>query len=162
MLFDGSSSAKTVDEKELCVIKTCNNGKARFDVLALEQPDDAKANGLRNSLDNALSKGNFTLEHKHHKIGLGSDGTNTNKALYHIENEEIGEHLLSVLCLSHKLELAIHDAFKVSDMNEDAEEQLESCYYLFKKSNLKWQSYKKHSIVIGKKYRRFKCPSGTR
>ena len=126
-----------MDEKELYIIKTCGNGKARFDVLALEQPDDANANGLKNSLDNALSKGNFTFEHKHHEIGLGSYGNNTNKAQYHTEKEEIGEHLLSVLCLSHKLELAIHDAFKVSDMNEDAEEQLESCYYLFKKANLK-------------------------
>ena len=107
-----------------------------------------------------LAKETSTFECKHRKIGLGSDGTNTNKALYRIEKEEIGEHLLSVLCLLHKLELAIHNAFKVSDMNEDAAEQLESCYYLFKKANLKWRLYKKHSIVIGKKYRRFKCPSG--
>ena len=56
---------------------------------------------------NALSKGNFTFERKHREISLGSDGTNTNKALYHIEKEEISEHLLSVLCLSHRLELAI-------------------------------------------------------
>ena len=96
-----------MDEKELYVIKTYDSGEARFDVLALQQPDDANANGLKNSLDNALSKGNFTFEHKHHEIGLGSDGINTNKALYHIEKEEISEHLLSVLCLSHKLELAI-------------------------------------------------------
>ena len=109
-----------MDEKELYVIKSCNNGKARFDVLALDQPDDANANGLKNSLDDALSKGNFTFEHKRREIGLGSDSTNTNKALYHIEKEEINEHLLSILCLLHKLELAIYDAFKVFNMNEDA------------------------------------------
>ena len=49
LLFDGSSSAKTMDEKELYVVKTYDNGKARFDVLALEQPDDANANGLKDS-----------------------------------------------------------------------------------------------------------------
>ena len=73
-----------MDEKELYLIKTCDNSKARFDVLALEQPDDANANGLKNSLDNTLSKGNFTFECKHREIGLGSDGTNANKALHHI------------------------------------------------------------------------------
>ena len=77
LLFDGSSSAKTMDEKELYVIKTCDNGKARFDVLALEQPDDTNANGLKNFLDSALSKGNFTFGRKHREIGLGSHGTNT-------------------------------------------------------------------------------------
>ena len=112
LLFDGSLSAKTRDEKDLYIIKTCDNGKARFDVLALEQPDDADANGLKNSLDSALSKENFTFKQKHREIGLGSDGANTNKALYHIRKEEVGDHLVSILCLSPNLELAIHDALK--------------------------------------------------
>ena len=81
LLFDGSFSGKTMDEKEFYIIKTCDNGKARIDVLALEQPDDADPNGLKNSLDSALSKGNFTFEQKHCEVGLGSDDTNTNKAL---------------------------------------------------------------------------------
>ena len=55
---------------------------------------------MKNSLDNALSKGNFTFEHKHCEIGRGSGGTNTNKALYHIEKEEIGEHLFVIRSLS--------------------------------------------------------------
>ena len=36
LLFDGSSSVKTMDEKELYVIKTCANGIPQFEVLALE------------------------------------------------------------------------------------------------------------------------------
>ena len=32
---DGSSSAKTIDGKGLYVIKNCDNGKPRFDVLTL-------------------------------------------------------------------------------------------------------------------------------
>jgi hypothetical protein len=49
------------------------------------------------------------LNRKSREIGLGSDGTNTNtnKALYRLEKEEIGDHLILVLCVSHKLELAI-------------------------------------------------------
>ena len=132
LLTDGSSSAKTMDEKEVYVIKTCDQGKPRFDVLALQQPDDADANGLKSSLDDAVEKAKLTIGRKAHEIGLGSDRTNTNKVLYRLEKEEIGEHLIQVLCLSHKLELAIHDAFKPSKINEDAEEQLVLVYYLFK------------------------------
>ena len=79
--------------------------------------------------DNAVSKGKFTFDHKSREIGLGSDGTNTNKALYQLQKETVGEHLVSTLCISHKLELAVHDTFKKSKLNSDAEEQLQTVYY---------------------------------
>ena len=71
-----------------------------------------------------FEKAKLTIGRKAHEIGLGSDRPNTNKVLYRLEKEEIGEHLIQVLCLSHKFKLAIHDAFKPSKINEDAEEQL--------------------------------------
>ena len=85
ILFDGSTSAKTMDEKEVYVIKTCDQGKPRCDILALDQPDDAGAKGLKSSLDCAISKANLTVDRESREIGLGSDGTNTNKALYTLE-----------------------------------------------------------------------------
>ena len=88
LLSDGSSIAKTMDEKELYVIKTCDKGKPRFDVLALEQPDDAGAKGLKESLDNAVKKANLSIDRKTHETGLGSDRTNTNKVLYKLEKGE--------------------------------------------------------------------------
>jgi hypothetical protein len=39
-----------MDEKEVYVIKTCNQGKPRFDVLALQQPEDADAKGLKSKI----------------------------------------------------------------------------------------------------------------
>ena len=132
LLTNGSSSAKTMDEKELYVIKTCGKGKPRFDVLALEQPDDAGTKDLKESLDNAVEKANFSIDRKTHEIGLGSDGTNTNKVLYKLEKKEAGDWLIQILCLSRKVELVIYDAFKQSKLNRDAEEQLELVYYLFK------------------------------
>ena len=50
---------------------------------------------------------------KTHKIGLGSDGTNTNKVLYKLEKKEI-DWLIEILCLSHEPELVIHYALKQS------------------------------------------------
>ena len=123
LLFDGSSSAKAINEKEVYVIKTCDSGEPRFDVLALEQPDDAGAAGLKVAPDKAISKGSFSFDCRSTEIGLGSDGTNRSKALYCFEKDEIGGHFILILCLCYKLELAIHAAFeKNSKLNEDAEE----------------------------------------
>ena len=35
LLYDGSSSVKTFDEKELYIIKTCNTDRSQFDVLSV-------------------------------------------------------------------------------------------------------------------------------
>ena len=92
--------------------------------------DDADAAGLKVALDKAIAKGNFSFDRQSKGIGLGSDGTNTNKALYRLEKDEFGEHFILILCLRHELELAIHAAFeKNSKLNEDAEELLLSLYY---------------------------------
>ena len=93
---------------------------------------------------------------------MGSDETNTNKALSHLEKDEIGKHLILNLCLCHKLELAIHAAFEKNfKLNEDAEVLLSSTYYLFRCANIKWQLFKHHAITVGQQHRRFKRPSGT-
>ena len=38
VLFDGGSSAKCVDEKEIFLIKTCEDGLPQFNVMLLEEP----------------------------------------------------------------------------------------------------------------------------
>lgn len=59
-LFDGSSSATTMDEKEVYIIKPCCNWMLQFNMLSLEEPDDAQAGGLNDALHNVLKK-NFTF-----------------------------------------------------------------------------------------------------
>ena len=95
----------------------------RFDVLTLEQPD-ADAAGFKVTLDNAIAKSNFPVDHQSRETRLGSDGANTNKALYRLEKDQIGKYLI-LICLCHTPELTIHAAFeKNSKLNEDAEELL--------------------------------------
>ena len=149
-------------EKEVYVIKTCKDGKPHYDVLSLEQPEDANAAGLKLSLENAIKKAKFSFNCCEHEIGLGSDGTNTNKRLYELEKEDVGDHLCLILCLNHKLELAVHNAFQQSSLNEDAEKQLVLTYYSSKKANLKWHLFKRHAITVGESYCHYKRPSGTR
>ena len=81
--------------------------------------------------------------------------------MYKLEKEQIDDWLIQVLCLSHKLELVIHDTFNLSKLNRDAEEQLELVYYLFKRANLKWRLFKREALMMKTSNRRFKRSSGT-
>ena len=48
VLFDGASSSKCVDEKELFVIKLCLEGKPIFHICLLKSPRGVVLKGLRN------------------------------------------------------------------------------------------------------------------
>ena len=43
VMNDGSSSAKTLNEKELFLIKTASDGIPKFSMMSLEEPEDANA-----------------------------------------------------------------------------------------------------------------------
>ena len=162
LLYDGSSSAKTNDEKKLYVIKTCKNGSPKFDILSLQQPEDTNAEGLHMALQRAVSNAKFTFPRKDRLIGVGSDGASANKSLYKLEKAAVGDHLVFSWCLSHKLELALHDAFKSSNLDSKAQKQLELEFYLFKKATLKWRLFKRYAEVCEKTPYRYKRPDGTR
>ena len=51
----GSSSAKTMDEKELFIIKTAHKGEVEL-VMSLEEPNKANANDLKDALENSIMK----------------------------------------------------------------------------------------------------------
>ena len=50
ILNDGSSSAKTTDEKEIFLITTAAKGTPKFEVMSLEEPKSCDAEGLKESL----------------------------------------------------------------------------------------------------------------
>ena len=162
LLYDGSSSAKTNDEKELYLIKTCDKGRPAFDVLSLQEPASVDTVGLKSSMDKAVQEAKLTIPRKHHEIGVGSDGTSANKRLFLLEKQDVGDHLVFIWCSSHKLELAVKDAFKDVNLDWEAQQQLENEYYLFKKATLKWRLFKRYAEIEGKRPYRYKRPTGTR
>ena len=109
--MDGSSSVKILDEKELYIIKLCVGGVPKFKVMSLEEPNEANAEGLKEYFENSISKMEFNFERKDKEIGMCSDDTNINISLNRLVKAEMGEHYVLVLCLAHKLELALADAF---------------------------------------------------
>ena len=110
ILFDGASSAKCVDKKELLIIKTWLQDKPTFNEMSLEEPDECNADGISKAMKNSFNKLNFNFEHKNKEIGMCSEGA----AVYNQLADERGSQYLSIFCLSHKLELALNDAFQIS------------------------------------------------
>ena len=86
IMNDGSSSAKTLDEKELFLIKTTSEGIPKFSIMLLEEPEDANAEGLKVSMEHYFKKLELPITCAEHEIGLGSDGASVNRSLENWEN----------------------------------------------------------------------------
>ncbi len=65
-------------------------------------------------------------------------------------------------CPSHRLELAIADAFKDSHLNSVREKLSQEVYHLVKRATLRWRLFKRQAIIEGISIRKYKRPSGTR
>ena len=162
LLYDGSSSTKINDEKELYIIKTCRYRLPHFNVLSLQQPDDTKTAGLHVALQNSIESAKFTFDRKNGEDGVGSDGASANKSLYWLGKGSVGDHLTFAWCLSHEVQLALHGAFTGSQLETDAQKQLENEFYLFKKATLKWRLFKQYAAILEKTAYRYKHSESTR
>lgn len=60
------------------------------------------------------------------------------------------------------MELAIGDAFKLSKLNSQCQEDVKNVYYLFKKATLRWRLFKQQVRCNEIHYLRYKRPTGTR
>ena len=98
VMNDGSSSAKTHDEKELFLMKTAADGIPKFSIMSLEEPDDADAEGLKVAMDKSFEKLALTINRRDHEIGMCADGAAVNFVLYELVKAEIGEHYLDMWC----------------------------------------------------------------
>ena len=122
---------KSVDEKELFIMKTCIQGKPTFNVMPLEEPDECNADGINEAMKNPFNKLNFNFECKNKEIGMCSNGAAVNHAVYNQLVDELGPQYLSMFCLSHKFELALNDAFQTSKLNENSENSFTDIYIIF-------------------------------
>ena len=161
VMNDGSGSAKTMDEKELFLIKTAPSGIPKFSVMSLEEVEDVDAEGLKVALEKSLEKLSLTKERKLQEIGMCTDGAPVNVRMHELVKEELGDHNQLILCPAHKLELAIHDAFKTVPLNTKCENDSVNIYY-FKHANLKWRLFKRQAIFMRQKLFKYKRPTGTR
>ena len=123
--------------------------------MSLEEPDEANAEGLESAMKSSFGKLKLEFDRKEKEIGLCSDSARVNISLYNQIKDEIGEHYLLILCPSHKFELALHNAFKIFELNSDCEEEYRDIYYLFRKATLKWRLFKWQALFLGMIYLRY-------
>ena len=100
-------------------------------------------------LKKAVTKAKFNFPRKERMVGVSSDGASANRRLFAIEKAAVGDNLAFSWCLSHKLELAIRDAFKDISLESSAQNQLQGEFYLFKKTSLKWCLFKRYAEIVG-------------
>ena len=131
ILFDGASSVKCVDEKELFIMKTCIQGKPTFNVMSLEEPDECNADGINEAMKNSFNKSNFNFERKNKEIVMCSDGAAVNRAVYNQLVDELGLQYLSMFCPSQKFEIALNDAFQISKLNENSGKSYTDIHIIF-------------------------------
>ena len=53
-----------MDEKELFIIKTAHKGEVKFNVMSLEEPNEANAESLKAALENSIKKLGLNIERK--------------------------------------------------------------------------------------------------
>ena len=75
--------------------------------MSLEELKDCNAEGIKESMDNAVSKMKFNFKQSEKEIGMCSDGAMVNRSVYNLLHDEFGEQYLCILCLSHKFELSM-------------------------------------------------------
>lgn len=63
------------------IIKTCRNRVLSFNVLSLQQTDDANAAGVLVALQNSIESAKFSFDRKNWEAGVASNGASTNKVL---------------------------------------------------------------------------------
>ena len=90
IMSDGSSSAKTMDEKELFLMKTASTGIPKFSVISLEEVEYAQAEGLKLAMENSVGKLNLTVDRKDKELGICTDGTVVNVKMHRLIKEEMG------------------------------------------------------------------------
>ena len=79
------------------------------------------------------------------------DGAPINVCMHGLLKDELGNHHQLILCPAHKLQLAMHDAFKTVPLNTECENDSVNIYYFFKHTNLKWRLFKRQAIFMGQK-----------
>ena len=161
VMNDGSSSAKTMDEKELFKIKTAPSGIPKFSFMSLEEVEDVDAEGLKVALEKSHEKSSLTKERKLQEVGMRTDGVPVSVCMHELVKEELGNHHQLILCPAHKLELGIHDAFKTVPLNTKCENDSVNIYYFFKRANLKWRLFKRQAVFMGQKLFKYKQPTRT-
>ena len=78
-----------------------------------------------------------------------TDGAPVNVKMYKLIKGKVGDQYMMTLCLAHKIELAIRDAFEECLLNNDSSKDYTDIYYRFKKANIHWRLFMHQAFFQG-------------
>ena len=100
-------------------------------------------------MDNVVSKMKFNFKQPEKEIGMCSDGAMVNRSVYRLLCDKFGEQYLCILCLSHKFEHSINDAFGSSVLSNNTEKDCIEIYYFLKKVTIVMASIQVAKFIYG-------------
>nr|XP_054749696.1 zinc finger protein 862-like [Lytechinus pictus] len=142
VLTDGSQPKKTGSEKELVMVRFEKGGIPCYYVIGLQDIDEygnPSAANLKKSIDSAF-KDTLKLEKERYinvMVGATSDGASVNTGLYNgllTQFKKERTWLVTVHCVSHRVELALKDSLMKSKEFKDVQDFMIGIYYSMKKS----------------------------
>ena len=171
LLSDGSQPKKTGSEKELIFIRTVRSGSPVSFIVGLQDVGDfgdPNASNLKRSIDD-IFENKVVIPHDKYVKGLiaaTADGASVNMGQYNgllakLRNED-RPWLISIHCVSHRVELAMKDAIlKISEF-EDIKQFMITLYYTMKKSGKFQNHVKKTAEALDVQIYKFAKVHGTR
>ena len=67
--------------------------------MSLEELKDCNAEGIKESMDNAVSKMKFNFKWSEKVTGICSEGAMVDCSVYNLLHDEFGEQYLCILCV---------------------------------------------------------------
>ncbi|XP_064597900.1 zinc finger protein 862-like [Liolophura sinensis] len=170
MLSDGSQARKTNSEKELVMVRVVRDGVPVYHCVGLENISDygdATAHNVKCSLDNAFQN-KLKVPDGHYKnmlICATADGASVNTGTYNGVLTQLKEErpwLVTMHCVSHRVELAIKDSICKQPQFEAVKDFMVDLFYYTKRSGKFVHHLQATAEALGAKMYKFPKVHGTR
>ncbi|ELU10088.1 hypothetical protein CAPTEDRAFT_187247 [Capitella teleta] len=156
ILTDGSQPKKTGAEKEMVMVRLTDDGLPKFFVVGLidlDQYGNVTSDNLKKAIDDFFIKQLQVTEgvYQHQLISATSDGAGVNTGcknglLTQLQRDR--DWLVTVHCISHRLELALKDCLLKEKSFKDMKDLMIILYYQFKRSGKLKRQFKELAKVL--------------
>ena len=168
---DGSQARKTGSEKELVLVRTVKDGKPVYFTVALQDMDaygDANAENLKVAIDDVFATKVAISVQRYTKLQVSAtaDGAAVNTGIYNglltRMREDGRPWLMSIHCVSHRLELAIKDSLLKNTDFSQVKDTMVTIFYLMKQAGKFQRQFNCTAEALGVQVYTFPKVHGTR
>ena len=170
ILTDGSQPRKTGQEKEMVMVRVTDDGLPKFFVVGLIDLDkygNATADHLKEAIDDLFINQLQLTEDvcTHQLISATTDGASVNTGRKNgllMQLQRGRDWLVTVHCISHRLELALKDCLLKEKSFKEMKDLMVVLYYQFKRSGKLKRQFKELAKALNATVYAFPKVHGTR